>query len=318
MPVDVSIIIVSYNTRAILLDCLASIHQWVSLRASEIIVVDNASTDRSAEAITQRFPNVLLLRNVENVGFARANNQGIDKASGQHLLFLNPDTLLIEDAVRPLLTFMQQHPEAGIAGCKILNRDGSLQPSYFPLPNLLSVGWTAFFLDRLAPLNHVNDKWVLRHRPADTPFRVQRLLGAFLLVRREVLQQVGEFDEGFFLYSEEEDLCYRIRQQGWAIYYFPQSRILHLGGQSAPKTDPRAVVYANESKIRFFRKHRKKLTQLMFRVIWFIALVMRMPAVFLLPATARRAAFEAYLYSIKALFQPLSPLTALSMQAIPK
>jgi len=303
---DVSIIIVSYNTRAVLLDCLDSIYRWAPPRHGEIIVIDNASTDGSAEAVAQCFSNVLLVRNTENLGFAKANNQGLQKATGKYLLLLNPDTLFIEDAMTPLLAFMEQHSEIGIAGCKILNRDSSLQPSYFPLPNLLSVFWTALFLDRFAPLNHVNGKWVLRHQPQAEPFRVQRLLGAFLLARREVLQQVGRFDEGFFLFSEEEDLCYRVLQQGWTIYYFPQTSIIHLGGQSAPKTNPRAVVYANDSKVRFFRKHYGKLTQLLFRVIWFVALIIRMPAVFFLKAAERREMLKAYLRSVAALFQPLA------------
>lgn len=315
MPVDVSIIIVSYNTCAILLDCLASIYQWLPSRISEIIVIDNASTDGSAEAVAQRFPGVRLVRNTENAGFAKANNQGIQQATGQYLLLLNPDTLFIEDTITPLLAFMEQRTEAGMAGCKILHRNGSLQPSYFPLPNLVNVLWTALFLDRLAPLNHVNGKWVLQHQPAASPFRVQRLLGAFLFVRREVFKKIGGFDEGFFLFSEEEDLCYRALQQGWMIYYFPQTPIIHLGGQSAPKTDPRAVVYANESKVRFFRKHHGKLTQLLFRIIWFVALIIRMPAVFLLAASERREMLKAYQRSVAALFQPL---TAVSMQERPQ
>jgi len=310
MPVDVSIIIVSYNTRAVLLDCLDSIYQWASSRAGEIIVIDNASTDGSAEAIAQRFSNVLLLRNAANLGFAKANNQGIQKASGKYLLLLNPDTLFIEDAITSLLAFIEQRPEAGIAGCKILNRDGSLQPSYFLLPNLLSVLWTALFLDRLAPLNQVNGKWILGRQPADSPSRVQRLLGAFLFARREALQQIGGFDEGFFLFSEEEDLCYRVLQQGWAIYYFPQTQIIHLGGQSAPKTDPRAIVYANESKVRFFRKHHGAATQLLFRIIWFVAIIIRTPSVLLLAAAERREMLKAYQRSLAALFQPLTAIPA--------
>lgn len=308
MPVDVSIIIVSYNTRVILLDCLASIYQWLPVRSSEIIVIDNASTDGSAEAVAQRFPGVLLLRNAENAGFAKANNQGIQKATGKYLLLLNPDTLCIEDTITPLWAFMEQRPEIGIAGCKILNRDGSLQPSYFPLPNLISVLWTAFFLDRLIPLNHVDGKWVVRHQPVATPFCVQRLLGAFLFVRCEVIKKTGGFDEGFFLYSEEEDLCYRVQQQGGAIYYFPQTQIIHLGGQSAPKTDPRAVVFANESKVRFFRKHYGTAIQLFFRLIWFAALIIRTPSVLLLAASKRREMFKAYQQSLAALFQPLTAI----------
>ncbi len=309
MAVDVSIIIVSYNTKDLLLRCLRSINQAASKLKCEIIVIDNASADDSAEAVAQEFPSVQLIRNSANKGFAAANNQGINKAAGKYLLLLNPDTLFVEDAVAPMFEFMEQKPEAGVVACKILNRDGSLQPSYFPFSNLLTVAWTAAFLDRFMPLNWVNGRWVAAHQPAQTPFRVQRLLGAFLFVRREVFEKVGLFDDDFFLFSEEEDFCYRVFRQGQAIYYFPQTQIIHLGGQSAARNNPQAVVYANESKVHFFRKHYSAVTQLLFRIIWFFALVIRMPSVLSLAPAERRGMINAYLKSIVVLFHSLTAQT---------
>jgi len=303
MSVDVSIVIVSYNIKEILLNCLHSLRQWPSRLACEIIVVDNASTDDSAEAAEQSFPEICLLRNATNYGFAKANNQGINKASGKYLLLLNPDTRFIEDAVTPVFEFMESHPKAGMAGCKIINSDGSLQSSYFAFNNLLTTTWTALFLNRLAPLNHVNGKWVLRHEASSAPFRVQKLLGAFLFVRREVFQQIGGFDEGYFLFSEEEDFCYRVFKKGWTIYYFPLTQIIHLGGQSVANNKSRALLYANESMIRFFRKHYGLPTQLLFRTIWFFALLMRSCSVWLLPASERSAMAKAYLRALANLFQ---------------
>jgi len=313
MPVDVSIIIVNYNTKEILLNCLQSIHRWPSQLACEIIVVDNASTDGSAAAVENGFPEIRLLRNAINCGFAKANNQGIGKAVGKYLLLLNPDTLFVEDAVTPLFNFMERHPEAGMAGGKILNVDGSLQPSYFPLPNLLTIFWIAFFLNRVLPLNHVNGKWVIGHQSLPSPFLVQRLLGACLFVRQETVQKVGGFDSGFFLFSEEEDLCYRILRQGWAIYYFPATSVIHLGGQSAAPNNPRMIVCANESKVRFFRKHYGVMAQLLFRMIWFFALIIRMPSVLRLASSRRRDMFKAYWQSITALFQPMTRIQTQEM-----
>jgi GT2 family glycosyltransferase len=166
--------------------------------------------------------------------------------------------------------------------------------------------WTAFFLNRVAPLNYVNEKWVWRREASETPVRVQKLLGAFLFVRREVFQQVGLFDEGYFLFSEEEDFGYRVSRQGWAIYYFPATKIIHLGGQSAATNKPGALLYANESMIRFFRKHYGKLTQLIFRAIWFLALVLQIGLVLLSLNSQRSEMIKAYLRAIAALFQPMT------------
>jgi hypothetical protein len=308
MSVDVSIVIVSYNTKALLSSCLQSIYQWAPRLVCEIIVVDNTSSDGSADAVIHEFPSVQLIRNSANEGFAKANNQGIRRAAGKYLLLLNPDTLFVEDALTPLFEFMEQHPEAGMAGCKILNEDGSLQPSFFPFPSLLTVLWTALFLDRLVSLNHVNDRWRLGRKAAQEPFRVQRLLGAFLFVRREVFKQVGLFDEGFFLFSEEEDFCYRAHRKGRAIYYFPDTRIIHLGGKSTERNKSKAVSYANESKVRFFRKHYSKTTQLIFRIIWLFALIVRMPSALKFAAPERKEMIKAHVRSLAVLFQPLQPL----------
>jgi GT2 family glycosyltransferase len=156
------------------------------------------------------------------------------------------------------------------------------------------------------PLNWVNGRWVAAHKPTPAPIRVQRLLGACLFVRREVFQNVGLFDESFFLFSEEDDFCYRVFRQGRDLYYFPQTQIIHLGGQSAARNNPQAVVYANESKVRFFRKHYGAVTQLFFRIIWLFALVIRIPSVLSLAPAERRGMINAYLRSMAALFQPLT------------
>ncbi|MCL4706840.1 glycosyltransferase family 2 protein [bacterium] len=310
MTIDVTIIIVSFNTKALLLDCLRSLYQWKSRLSCEIIVVDNASRDETPEAVTRNFPGVIVVRNVHNVGFAGANNQGIAIARGKYLLLLNPDTLFVEDAITPLFDFMESHPRTGIAGCKILNADGSLQPSYFPLPNLMTMAWTALFLDRLAPLNHVDGRRVLGQKKLSSPARVQRLLGAYLFTRNETIQQVGAFDDTFFLFCEEDDFCYRVAKQGWEIHHVPTTRIIHLGGQSTVQDNAAAVVHANASRVQYFRKHFGLLTQILFRGIWFLALVMRLCSVLFLRPPWRGQMAKAYLKSLATLFQPLKPKLA--------
>lgn len=307
MTIDVSIIIVSFNTKALLLDCLRSLHQWKSRLFCEIIVVDNASRDETPEAVAQDFPGVIVICNAQNTGFARANNQGIAIARGKYVLLLNPDTLFVEDAITPLFEFMESHPRAGIAGCKIINGDGSFQPSYFPFSNLRTSAWTALFLDRLAPLNHVDGRWVLGHKNLSSPARVQRLLGACLFTRKETIQQVGVLDDTFFLFCEEEDFCYRAAKQGWEIHYVPTARLIHLGGQSTVQDNAAAVVHANASKVQYFRKHYGALTQILFRGIWFLALVMRLGAALFFRAPRRGQMAKAYLKSLATLFQPLQP-----------
>jgi hypothetical protein len=269
----------------------------------EVLVVDNASADGSADAVENEFPKVQLIRNAANEGFAKANNQGINRATGRYLLLLNPDTLFIEDAITPVFEFMEQHLEAGIVGCKILNSDGSPQPSYFAFNNLLTTTWTAFFLNRIAPLNYVDGKWVLHHRNSQTPFRVQKLLGAFLFVRQEIFNKAGLFDEKFFLFSEEEDFCYRVFQQGWSIYHFPAARIIHLGGQSTAANKPQALEYANAGMMRFYRKHYGIMTQLVFRAIWFFALLLRIGITSLSASSQRREMIKAYWRALSNLFQ---------------
>ncbi|MDZ7266239.1 MAG: glycosyltransferase family 2 protein [candidate division KSB1 bacterium] len=303
----VSIIIVSYNTKAILLQCLHSLREHVQQTSFETVVVDNASHDGTAEAVAADFPEVILIRNNENRGFACANNQGIARARGEYLLFLNPDTVFVEDAITPVLAYMEAHSRVGIGGCKILSSDRELQPSFFPLPNLLTMSWTAFFLDRLLPLNCLNGRWVIGRRHPTAPTRVQRLLGAYLFVRRRALVEVGGFDETFFLFCEEEDFCHRMVLHNWEIHYLPVCSIVHLGGQSTTQENVAAIVHANAGKVHYFRKHHERATQILFRAIWFLALVLRLMLALRLPASQRRHMIRAYCQSLPLLFQPLKP-----------
>ncbi len=228
---DLSIVIVSWNTCDLLDACLHSalVEAEAAGLAAEIYVVDNNSTDQSVEMVRQRYPSVKLIENKHNPGFAKANNQALALATGRYHLLLNPDTYVLEDGFGVLVRFMDEHPEAGAAGARLLNADGSLQCSCSPEPTLVREAWRLFHLDELRPLG----SYSMVEWPTDRPRLVDVVQGAAMIVRATVVQQVGLLDEGYFMYSEEVDWCTRIRRAGWQIYWTPQARIIHYGGQSA-------------------------------------------------------------------------------------
>jgi len=242
MP-DLSIIIVNWNTRDLLIECLNSILSTAADLAVEIIVVDNASTDGSPAVVQRRFPEVRLIGNVANIGFAKANNQAMAISQGRYFLLLNSDTVVLPRALGALVRFADEHSKAGVVGCKLLNADGSLQESWASFP--------AFWSEVLGRN--------FRNRP-QLPgmcgaYEVDWVGGACLLVRSAAIQQVGMLDENYFMYSEETDWCFRIKRAGWKVYYLANAEITHLGGGSASRTSPVQLIRLYESKIRFFRQH---------------------------------------------------------------
>ena len=223
-----SIIIVSWNTVDLLAQCLESIYAYPPDGEFEVLVVDNASTDNSVQLVGEQFPQVKLFENKVNVGFAGANNQAIQQSLGSYVLLLNPDTEVKASALEDLLQFMDRHPQAGAVGARILNPDETLQTSCYPTPTLLREFWRLFHLDVFWPYGsyHMADWNLQKSREVDI------LLGACLLLRRTVLDQIGLMDESYFIYSEEVDLCYRVQQAGWHLYWVPQAQVIHYGGQS--------------------------------------------------------------------------------------
>lgn len=244
---QLSIIIVNWNTGDLLAQCLDSLCTQALPPAWEIIVVDNASQDDSVTMLEARFPMVRVIANVENVGYARANNQAAALARGRYLLLLNPDTIVSQEALAELIAFMKNHPEIGVCSPRLLLPDGTPQPYAFgadPTPGyLLRRGWNRLVLHRSM------HNWAI-----DTPQIVDWVSGACLMVRRQSWQQVGGFDEHFFMYFEDNDLCLRLRQAGWQAVYNPLVGITHLGGRSLRQnpTVPRAY---QESLRYFYQKH---------------------------------------------------------------
>lgn len=233
--IDVSIIIVSYNTRKLLKKCLASIKKHTKEVNYEVIVVDNASTDGSVDAISNfQFPvsNFHLIRNGKNLGFARANNQGVERAKGRYILLLNSDTKLKDDTISEMIMWMDGHKNVGIATCRLVNPDGETQATGGYFPNLLRIFLWASFLDDLPLISRIFGSF----HPHGSFFKKARrqdwVTGAFFLVRREAADTLGGLDEKFFMYVEEVDYCFRARKAGWEVWYVPEASIVHEAGAS--------------------------------------------------------------------------------------
>jgi len=271
-PSALSIIIVSWNTCKLLEKCLGSILANPPTSPFENWVVDNASTDDSPRMVREKFPQVHLVENRENVGFAQANNQAIQRCTGKYILLLNPDTLVTSGALQALADFLDQHPEAGAAGARILNPDGSLQISSHPRPTLSRELWRLFHLDRLSPYaEYPLTKWETNQAQ-----EVDALMGACLLLRSDVLGQVGFLDEDYFIYSEEVDLCYRIQRAGWRLFWVPQAEVVHFGGQSTQQAPTEMFLNLYHGKIKYFHKHNGWAAAQIYKLILMIAALSRL------------------------------------------
>jgi GT2 family glycosyltransferase len=267
-----SIIIVNWNTARLLVNCLDTIVANPPASPFECWVVDNASTDESLRIVRDRFPQVHLVENRENVGFARANNQAIQRCTSKYILLLNPDTLVMPGALQNLVDFLDKDPEVGAVGAKILNSDRSLQISSHPRPTLSRELWRLFHLDRLSPYaEYPLSKWEIKQAQ-----EVDLLMGACLLLRKEVLDQVGFLDEEYFMYSEEIDLCYRIQRAGWRLFWVPQAEVVHFGGQSTQQVPTEMFLNLYHSKIKYFRKNDGWFAAQIYKLILMIAALSRL------------------------------------------
>lgn len=256
---DLSILIVNYNTRELTLDALRSVYRSQTNYTFEVILIDNHSTDGSVEAIKEEFPQVTIIENQENVGFAKANNQGIRRAAGRYILLLNSDTIIQPDTLEIMLRFMDQHPNIGASGCKVVLPDGSLDKACrrgFPTPS--ASFYYAFGLAKLFPHVPKFNQYQLSYLDPDDDYPVDCLVGAFMLVRREVIDHVGMLDEDFFMYGEDVDWCYRIKKAGWEIYYYPKTSIIHYKGAGKKRKSRKVVYEFHRAMILFHRKHYQK------------------------------------------------------------
>ncbi len=253
---DVSIVIVNWNTREILRDCLQSIDTDAGATDLEIIVVDNASADDSVAMMKQEFPHVHLIENDENRGFAAANNQGMAVARARYVLLLNSDTIVLDSAVEKTVAFADVHPEAAVVGCRILNSDRTWQPSCSMFPSVPNMLLSVTYLYKLLPWSRLFGREHMTWWDGCDSQEVDVVSGCFMLVRREAIEQVGTMDDGYFMYAEETDWCYRFKKAGWKVVFTPRAEIVHLGGKSSEKMPSEMTLQLRSGILRFFRKHR--------------------------------------------------------------
>ncbi len=254
MPPDLSVVIVNWNTLEMLRDVLGSVFAHAGGLGLQVIVVDNASEDGSADMVAAEFPQAALIRNTGNRGFAAANNQGFALATGRHILLLNSDTLVLGDVLAASVAWLDAHPRAGAMGCRVLNTDGSMQPtcSMFPGPlNLVLLGSGLWRL-RWPP---VLGRYRMTGWQRDSFRQVEVISGCYLMLRREVLDRIGPLDEDFFFFGEETDWCRRMHDAGWELWFAPVGEIVHHGSVSARKLSHRRDVLLTEALVRLNRKH---------------------------------------------------------------
>jgi GT2 family glycosyltransferase len=260
--VDISFIIVNWNTRNILIDCLDSIYKTVLDIDSEIYVVDNNSSDGSQEAVKKKFPSVKLIENKTNTGFAHANNQALSIMQGRFAVLLNSDAVLKENAIKTLMTFMNNSPRAGIAGVQLLNRDGSRQNSIDNFPSLETEIFNKSILRLFFP-----DKYPSKKRSYEKPIEVDSVIGACMMIRKEAMDEVGVFNEDYFFFLEETDWCYRMHKEGWKVFHVPDARVFHLSGYSKKKEPWRPQIEYCRSLYKYFKKNKNATAYLIIRTL---------------------------------------------------
>lgn len=311
---DVSIIIVNWNTKELLRDCLSSVYEHAGDVDYEIIAIDNASTDGSASMVKNDFPNVILIENTENRGFATANNQGMAVAKGRYVLLLNSDTIVLDNAVAETVRFADDNPQAAVTGCRVLNPDRTLQRTCFMFPSVLNMLLSSTYLYKLFPKNKFFGReqmtWWDRNdvRPVDV------VTGCFMLVRRDAIEQVGMMDEQFFMYCEETDWCYRFRKKGWNVLFAPTGQIIHLGGQSTAQRPVAMIVQLRLSILKFIKKHYSRPAYITARFLVALFFALRLPVwlvkALVRPAARNEAAIKMKAYSagvVNALFGQVEP-----------
>lgn len=251
-------VIVTWNTGDLLADALTSLEEQTGGVTYEVIVVDNGSVDGTSEMVTRRFPAVRLLSLPENLGFTGGNNRGFEIALGRYLLLLNSDTVVLPTTVAPLVRFLDDHPRSGCAGARHLNADGSLQRSMDDFPTLVSDGLSYTELLRVPAV----DRWLTKRYAWWSDHEEQRQVGwvngACMMVRREVYEQLGGFDEDLFIYGDELDWCQRMAKAGWTVDFVPSAEVIHLGGQAMDRAADRRTRLLLEGQLHFYRNHHER------------------------------------------------------------
>jgi GT2 family glycosyltransferase len=260
---DLSIVIVAWNVRDLVLDCLASIADARLAIDCEVILVDNGSGDGTVAAVARQFPAVQVIALPRNVGFGAGNNQGILKATGRHIVLLNSDTIVLPGELERCVAYLDAHPDVGVVGPQLLNPDRTKQNCIHNSPTLVSEVLSQSLLRRLLPR-----RWPSKRVHYTAPVEVEAVLGACLFVRADVVREVGPIDEDYFFFLEETDWCHRIRRRGWRVVHLPDAFVIHLYGESTKKKLPlRTRIEYWRSRYTFFRKNRGPLAYRALRAI---------------------------------------------------
>lgn len=276
-PKDLVIIIVSYNSRRYLKDCLDSINENPLNARYEIIVVDNGSTDGSIGFLKDNYPDIKLILNNKNIGFAAANNLAIKSSDSSYILLLNSDCKVYKDSIDKLLDFMEKNKTAGIIGPKIINSDGSVQHSCRKFPSIINAAFHTILTD-IFPDNPFSRKYKLADIQRDKPVKVDWVSGSCIMIRRGALKDTGLLDERYFMYVEDLDLCYRMWQKNWGVFYFPCAKILHYIGGSSSNKRLVSCIRMQKSVFYFFWKNYKKSWKIIF--IPFLILILGFRVIF--------------------------------------
>jgi GT2 family glycosyltransferase len=287
----VAVVIVNWNTRRLLEVCLECLFESVPAPLSEVIVVDNASTDGSVAMLREKFPAVKRILNPENVGFARAVNQGIRCSQAEYVLLLNTDAFVHPQAVATLVRVMEENPDVGAAGPRLYYADGSLQRACFQFPTLWTETWRCLGIDRLFPRSRILGAYQMTYWDLDDTRDVDTIMGACLLLRRKALDQVGLLDERFFMFSEEVDLCYRLKGANWKTRFVHMAEVTHLWGGSSRVVPQKSFLELHKSRVMFFRKHYGSGNAALLKLIlwvsgvtrgvagWLVGMVIRKPGI---------------------------------------
>jgi len=270
-----SIIIVSWNVKNELLNCIRSIENNRPKCRYEIIVVDNASNDGTAEFIESSYPFIKLIKNTDNKGFASANNQGAANCLGEYLLFLNPDTIVLPGSLNRLVEFLDGNPDVCMCGPRILNEDKTLRASIRNFPSFRGVLYRYTILKYLGLFKSNFEKWHNRDFDYEKQADIEQLVGAVMLIRKSVFEHIGCFDERFFMYYEEVDLCYRLKSKGHRTVYYPDSEIIHLGGKSTDQIPAKTRFIMLRSLLLYFRKHSPHISFVMLSLLFKVGVLSR-------------------------------------------
>jgi GT2 family glycosyltransferase len=270
-----SIVIICWNDSKVIFDCLDSIYRETSAISFEVIVSDNGSTDGSIEQIEQKYPQVRVVKNGANLGFAKGNNAGIRVAQGEYVLILNPDTVILNRALEKFVSFAEGHPEAGAFGCRVLNPDGSFQNPARPIPSVLGYLVAALCLRGLATFSKRFESDLYPGWDGRSEREIGFQSGCCILFQSKVLKSLKGFDERFFYHFEESDLCFRVWKSGSSVIYFPGAEITHLGGQSVGRFPIRFNLETYRSQYRFFYKHYGETGLLRIRRVTLLSLRLR-------------------------------------------